>query len=85
MVNGFGCAVARTSRPSTCPVKENRVMKNNLLLAGVIVFLPLLCGCRVGKLGKSVAKNQVNSAEGVLYTDSLFTDDGRSKLAGPDP
>jgi PBP1b-binding outer membrane lipoprotein LpoB len=49
------------------------------LLAGAL----FLCGCQVGSLGKSVAKNQVQTAEGVLYTDSLFTNDGQSRLTKP--
>ncbi|MCX6357664.1 MAG: hypothetical protein NT045_07320 [Candidatus Aureabacteria bacterium] len=50
-----------------------------ILLLGAL----LLCGCRVGELGKSVMRNQKNTAKGVLYTDSLFTDDGKSRLVPP--
>ena len=40
----------------------------------------LFGGCRVGTLGKSVARNQYKSVQGVLYSDSLVTDDGKSCL-----
>lgn len=50
-----------------------------VVLTGATVF----CGCsRVGSLTRSVARNQEDSAGGVLYTDSLITDDGRSRLTG---
>lgn len=49
----------------------------------LLAWAVLLCGCRVEKLGKSVVKNQGQTAEGILFTDSLFTDDGRSRLTGP--
>jgi hypothetical protein len=51
-----------------------------IAISCAIACAVLLCGCRVGNLGKSVLKNQGQTAEGILYTDSLFTDDGRSKL-----
>jgi len=54
-----------------------------IVILCLLAWAVLLCGCGVRKLGKSVAKNQVQTAEGILYTDSLFTDDGRSRLAGP--
>jgi hypothetical protein len=38
-------------------------------------------GCRVVELGESVAKNQKDIAESILYTDSLFTNDGQSRLS----
>ena len=56
----------------------------SLQIALAILFLAaafLIAGCRVEELGGSILKNQENTAEGILYTDSLFTDDGRSKLA----
>ena len=40
----------------------------------------LLCGCRVASLGKSVFKNQENTAEGIMYSDTLITNDGKSRL-----
>ena len=50
-----------------------------VVLTGAMAF----CGCsRVGSLTRSVARNQKDSAGGVVYTDSLFTDDGRSRLTG---
>jgi len=43
----------------------------------------LLSGCmRHGSLVKSVARNQYKTVQGVLYSDSLITDDGRSRLTG---
>jgi len=52
------------------------------LIASVfgIACAAALGGCRVGRLGASVVKTQEETAKGVLYTDSLFTDDGYSKL-----
>ena len=49
----------------------------------LLVLAAFSCGCQVGGLGKSAAKNQVQTAEGILYTDSLFTDDGNSRLTKP--
>ncbi len=54
-----------------------------IVILCILAVAVILCGCKVGKLAKSVANNQVQSAEGILFTDSLFTDDGRSRLAGP--
>jgi hypothetical protein len=56
----------------------------SLRIALAILFLAaafLIAGCRVAELGGSILKNQENTAEGILYTDSLFTDDGHSRLA----
>jgi len=54
-----------------------------VLIGWLLVGVLFLCGCQVGCLGKSVAKNQVQTAEGILYTDSLFTDNGKSCLTKP--
>lgn len=48
----------------------------------MLALAALLSGCRHGSLAKSVAKNQYKSAQGVLYSDSLITEDGRSRLTG---
>ena len=53
-----------------------------LAISCMLACAALLCGCRVCNLGKSVARNQVKTAQGILYTDSLVTDDGRSRLTG---
>ncbi|MDD5556916.1 MAG: hypothetical protein PHN82_06675 [bacterium] len=53
---------------------------NRHVLLWVSICAVLLAGCRVVSLGKSVARTQRQTAEGVLYTDSLFTDDGQSRL-----
>jgi hypothetical protein len=55
----------------------------NLAIICLLAWAVCFCGCRVGRLGKSVVKNQGQTAEGILYTDTLFTDDGRSRLTGP--
>lgn len=53
-----------------------------VLLAAVIA----VCGCssanRFGRLGKSIAKNQGQTIKGALYSDTLVTDDGQSRLTG---
>jgi PBP1b-binding outer membrane lipoprotein LpoB len=54
-----------------------------ILIVWLLAWAVFSCGCQVGNLGKSVAKNQVQTAEGVLYTDSLFTADGMSRLTKP--
>ena len=55
----------------------------NIAIVCLLVLAAFSCGGLVGGLGKSVAKNQVQTAEGILYTDSLFTDDGNSRLTKP--
>ncbi|MCX6339876.1 MAG: hypothetical protein NTX71_08155 [Candidatus Aureabacteria bacterium] len=55
----------------------------NLAIVCLLAWAVSCCGCRVGRLGKSVVKNQGQTAEGILFTDTLFTDDGRSRLTGP--
>jgi len=55
----------------------------NLAIVCLLAWTVFFCGCRVGKLGKSVVKNQGQTAQGILFTDSLLTDDGRSRLTGP--
>jgi len=59
-------------------------MKKILALTVILAGVTLLFGCtRVKALGKSVEKNQEDVAGSILYTDSLFTDDGYSRLTGP--
>lgn len=54
-----------------------------LSIACIAACAALLCGCmRHGSLAASVARNQYKTAQGLLYTDSLITDDGRSRLTG---
>lgn len=51
----------------------------------VLCALAIACaleGCRVADLGRSVAKTQKKTADGLLYADTLFTDDGCSRLTG---
>lgn len=53
-----------------------------LAISCIVACAAMLCGCRHGSLVKSVARNQYKTAQGVLYSDSIVTDDGRSRLTG---
>ncbi|MEI6634604.1 MAG: hypothetical protein WCP22_12435 [Chlamydiota bacterium] len=53
-----------------------------LAIGCMLACAALLSGCRHGNLAKSVARNQYKTVQGVLYSDTLVTDDGRSRLTG---
>jgi len=53
-----------------------------LAILCMLACVALLGCCRHGSLAKSVARNQYKTVQSVLYSDSLITDDGRSRLTG---
>ncbi len=52
----------------------------SLAIAFILAGAVLAGGCRTVSLCKSVARNQYKTAQGIRYSDSLITDDGKSRL-----
>jgi|ADurb_Oil_01_Slu_FD_contig_91_775589_length_722_multi_2_in_0_out_0_2 hypothetical protein len=75
MYNGIRAGVPLAREEGQGPMRV-------LSIACVASCAALLCGCRHGSLAKSVARNQYKIVQGLLYSDSLVTDDGRSRLTG---
>lgn len=74
---------AITARRALRTARQGRDEKMKMLaILCMLACVALLSGCRHGSLAKSVAKNQYRTVQGVLYSDSLITDDGRSRLTG---
>ena len=52
----------------------------SLAIAFILAGAVLAGGCRTVSLCKSVAHNKYKTVQGVRYSDSLVTDDGKSRL-----
>ncbi len=51
-----------------------------LLVLFLLAASVVLSGCRMVEMAKSIMKNQEDIVKGIVYSDTVVTDDGRSRL-----
>lgn len=56
-------------------------MKLFSIIIGVIIIAGVTAGCCVNQSCRAIVETQKNNANAVLYTDSLITGNGRSRLS----